>query len=193
MIEEIDFSKYFYYDETSPSCLRRKIAWRTGKDGVFLREGVDSAAGSLNGKGTYYLIYCCGKRFQAHRVVWQILKDKLEAHEKIDHEDGNGLNNKILNLRKADNELNTRNAKLRKDSSTKVVGVCLSNSTQRNGNVTQAYVAHWCDLNKKRCSKSFALSIYGKEGAFELACNHRQKMIEELNALGAGYTERHGT
>jgi hypothetical protein len=33
---------------------------------------------------------------------------------------------------------------------------------------------------------------YGNDFAFELACNYRDKMIEDLNKAGAGYTERHG-
>lgn len=190
---DIDFSYYFYYHEDSPSCLRRKTEWRTGKDGVFLREGVGEDAGSYNGVKSYYLVYCCGKRFQAHRVVWEILKGKLTSEDKIDHFDGDGLNNKIDNLRKVTISGNTRNAKLRVDSSTGVVGVCLTNSLQRSGNYCKNYVAHWQTLDGKRKSKNFSLLVYGKEEAFRLACEYRTKMITELNSQGAGYTERHGT
>jgi hypothetical protein len=48
-------------------------------------------------------------------------------------------------------------------------------------------------LTGKRKSKAFNVKEYGEQEAFRLACEYRAKMIEELNAAGAGYTGRHGT
>jgi hypothetical protein len=190
----INFNDWFVYDCTSPSHLVRKTDWRTGSGGNFLREAVGSPAGSFNGLKSYYLVYCCGKRFQAHRVVWEIINGPIPEGFGIDHIDGNGLNNSPQNLRLASAAINARNATLRSDNVTGIVGVTLTNSKQRNGSITQGYVAHWCDASTgKRFSKRFALNNYGNDEAFRLACEYRAKMITELNEQGAGYTERHGT
>lgn len=53
-------------------------------------------------------------------------------------------------------------------------------------------VAGWIDLDGKPRTKSFLVSKYVEEAAFNMACEYRKKMIEELNLLGAGYTEFHG-
>lgn len=52
--------------------------------------------------------------------------------------------------------------------------------------------ALWRSLEGKFKKKSFAWSVYTKDGAFRLACEYRAKMIEELNKQGAGYSPSHG-
>lgn len=63
-----------------------------------------------------------------------------------------------------------------------VTGVYLTNGR---------WIAQWRD-DKEAKTKSFSTNKYGHDKAFELACAYREKMIQELNAQGAGYTERHG-
>lgn len=50
----------------------------------------------------------------------------------------------------------------------------------------------WCSLEGKARKKSFSVSKYGLLPAFAEAVRYRKKMIEELNSIGAGYTEKHG-
>ena len=52
-------------------------------------------------------------------------------------------------------------------------------------------IAWWND-GERVCSKSFPVKKYGVLPAFKLAVDYREKMIAELNAQGAGYTENHG-
>lgn len=40
--------------------------------------------------------------------------------------------------------------------------------------------------------KTFSISKYGEKESFRLACEYRSKMIESLNANGAGYASTHG-
>jgi hypothetical protein len=55
------------------------------------------------------------------------------------------------------------------------------------------WMASWRNHKSgKSHSKSFSINKYGNDEAFRLACEYRQKMIEEMNNLGAGYSENHG-
>lgn len=54
------------------------------------------------------------------------------------------------------------------------------------------WTAQWNDLSGKRKSKAFNTEKLGYEIAFDEAVKYRTKMIEELNAQGAGYSENHG-
>lgn len=67
----------------------------------------------------------------------------------------------------------------------------------QNDKVRLAAVAYWKEFdelsgkNKSR-SRSFSVSKYGEELAFELAVTARNEAIDRLNAMGYGYTENHG-
>lgn len=56
-----------------------------------------------------------------------------------------------------------------------------------------AWVAQWNKLDGTKSQKSFSCNLYGEERAKELATAYRVKMISELNLLGAGYAESHGS
>jgi hypothetical protein len=79
--------------------------------------------------------------------------------------------------------LQARNRRKQKNNSSGKTGVAL------DGN---RYKARWYDLNNKLHSKSFSILKYGKDQAFTLACEYRDKMIEELNLSGAEYGKYHG-
>ena len=61
-----------------------------------------------------------------------------------------------------------------------------------NGSGNPRATTCWIDLDGKPRRKSYLVSEYGKEVAFQMACAYRLQMIEELNLQGAGYTEFHG-
>lgn len=52
--------------------------------------------------------------------------------------------------------------------------------------------AVWCTIEGKQKSKSFPVSKFGLLPAFAEAVKYREKMIAELNAQGAGYSDKHG-
>jgi hypothetical protein len=52
--------------------------------------------------------------------------------------------------------------------------------------------AFWSDIDGKPKSKTFSVNIHGLLPAFKLAVDHRNLMISELNAQGAGYSKEHG-
>ena len=106
-------------------------------------------------------------RIYAHHIVWY-LKHKRWPFPMIDHIDGNGLNNKMENLRECISEENQKNTRMYKSNSSGVTGV--SWREDRAGFV--AYIG-----NK---------SLGQKLDLLEACC--RRKSAE----LNEGYSERTG-
>jgi hypothetical protein len=69
----------------------------------------------------YLVIRFSGKLYLAHHLAW--LLSYGECPSQIDHINGDGLDNRICNLRLADNEQNSKNKKLSKLNKTGVTGV----------------------------------------------------------------------
>ena len=110
----------FNYEE-STGCL----IWRARTS---RRINVGDVAGSSTGQG-YLAIRIDGRLYLAHRLVWFYLYGELPVHE-IDHRDGNGTNNRRLNLRAATRAENAQNCALRSDNTLGVPGVYFN---QRSG------------------------------------------------------------
>lgn len=179
VVQEVEL---FYYDESSPSCLRRNTDWVSGKEGCTVRAKAGDVTGSLNEEG-YWTVFIDGKLVKAHNVVWELHNGSIPEGHLIDHFDGDQSNNRIDNLRSIPEILNTRNKRKYSNNTSGETGVLL---------IRGKWLARWHDLNGERKTKSFTVTKYGNDEAFRLACEYRQKMIDELNAQGAGYTERHG-
>lgn len=146
----------------------------------------DMPVGSLNNTG-YFNVKFRGQNLKCHRIVYSLFNE-LEQRYSIDHINGVRTDNRVSNLRKVEGSVNARNAKAHKDNSTGVTGVKLTS----NGNNNYYSTAYYRNLAGKEVIKHFSHLKLGKEVAFKLACEFREKMIQEMNLQGAGYTERHG-
>ena len=111
----------------------------------------------------------------------------IDPELKIDHIDGNKGNNHINNLRLVTNFYNSRNSSIKSNNKSGVTGVTLKSSKGYS-----CYSACWYGIDGKLKEKCFSILKLGEAEAFRLACEYRKQMIMELNAQGAGYTERHG-
>lgn len=186
------YSDWYYYCGDSVTGLRRKVDWRCGMNLQILMEPAGSVAGGLSSSkdhDKYYKVKFKGRTIAAHIVIWSIMVGEIPSGHTIDHIDGNSLNNKIENLRCVSKTVNSRNQKA---MSTGTSGFCGVNISKYKGQPYN-WKARWNDLEGNQLSKTFLISKYGNEEAFRLACEHRAKMIEELNEQGAGYSIRHGT
>jgi len=189
---DIDWKEVFYYDETSPSCLRWKNDVCSGQYKQFLNKSKHSEAGSLTIRKCGYSFWTVGhkkKTFFIHRIIWCLLRGSISDLLVIDHLDGDASNNKIINLSLKSNDENRRNMKMNKNNTTGMTGVSLI--TKRVRGIEYKYFRASVSSNKTRLVKLFNIEEYAN--AFELACEWRKERIKELNEQGAGYTERHGT
>lgn len=76
---------------------------------------------SFDGRNYYAMRKIDVKHIQMHRVVMGRVKPGFQGQ--VDHHDGNGLNNRRLNLRAATQSQNSMNSKSKTNSSSKYKGV----------------------------------------------------------------------
>lgn len=73
-------------------------------------------------------------------------------------------------------------------NSTGVLGVCRTKKKTPNGTINECYSVTWRpEPGKQKCT-SFSIRKYGEERAFEMAVEHRRKMLEEIH--GPGFHDR---
>ena len=121
----MNWNEWFVYDETSPTCLRRKKVSHNDR-----KNKVGDAAGYIGGDG-YYLVRVNGKKAVCHRIVWEMLNSPLDQEQKVDHKDRNRLNNKISNLRLFTNSQNGANSGKLAKASSKLKGVTFHKRVRR--------------------------------------------------------------
>jgi HNH endonuclease len=193
----VNWNEVFVEDASSPTGLRWKISpARCAKAG-------DVAGSIMTNKKSdrqYFRVGYNKSLWLVHRILWVMratatsrglspLNGEIDASLDIDHIDGNALNNSVENLRLVSTISNNRNKKQQKNNSTGVTGVYFW--TSRSG--TTYVRAQWFNLAGEREVKQFSCKKLGKDLAFSMACEYREKMLAELNASGAGYSERHGS
>lgn len=194
----INWSEWFMYDETAtPSCLRWKVERRGGKGKGFIRVKEGDVAGhvSVDNKKGYSQcnVTLFDKGYVASRVIWNMFNGDIANGLVIDHIDGDSLNNKLSNLRVVQHCVNGRNTKLSKNNGTGVKGVSFSKveTKLKNRSIFHTYVvAKWRE-GGKGYGKLFSVLQLGLLPAFAEAVKYRNSKIEELNAKGYGYTDRH--
>lgn len=194
MTEVMEWDKYFYYDETSFSCLKWKIDVYAGKrlSSKMISAGCD--AGNIMHRGTkenkrkQILVTVNKQGYAGHRVVWELLNGTIPEGLIVDHLDRNPWNNKIENLKLKTLTQNNRNVSKSTRNTSGMTGVGWHKT---KGEVTHAYCC-WYYLDGKKGSKYFSLKKYSKSDAWDLAVEKRKAAIDGLNAQGAGYTETHG-
>lgn len=124
----------------------------------------------LTGK-SYRSVGLNGKRYMTHQLICLIVAGSFT--DQVDHLDGNGLNNRLNNLRFVDKNSNARNQKQRCDNTTGLTGVTFYSSNAK---------AKWrsrINHEGKRLSKTF-------DNLLDAACWRKSKEVEY------GYHERHG-
>ena len=170
-------SKYFVYDESSPSCVR------TAKGGT---------CGTVNKQGYYnFTIIDDNKvvgQFLAHRVV-MVLKGISIDGMLVDHIDGDPLNNKYSNLRVVNHKQNSRNRKPRSTNWYGISGV-YSRIIFKKGKAFSYFMSS-CYVGETRYEKAFGIKRLGIMEAFAAAVKYREDLLLEAEKDGNLYTERH--
>jgi hypothetical protein len=106
-----------------------------------------------------------GRLHQAHRVIWALVYGSWPVNH-IDHIDGNGLNNRIENLRDVDAAGNAKNRKRYDRNTSGVSGVTWSKNRSRwvarirvNGRLI--HLGSFTDLSDASNARSKAEASYG--------------------------------
>lgn len=103
-----EFSSYwdlFDYDKDSGNLTWKiRASYNTHVGAIVGAVGKDKKANSA-----YRYCHINGVSQTTHRVIWEMHKGKIPKGMMIDHIDGNGLNNRIENLRCVSNRLNQCN------------------------------------------------------------------------------------
>lgn len=88
------------------------------------KENIGKVITQTDTKGYVYLLFS-GKRYSAHRMAWLYFYGEIPDGI-IDHANGDKTDNRIVNLRIADNYENNYNSFIRKDNKSGVKGVYFS-------------------------------------------------------------------
>jgi hypothetical protein len=185
----MNWEDIFYYDETSPTCLKWKHTRYNYKFGnVIVYKDTD--AGCLrfykNGLPRNSAISVNSKSYYSHRIIYEMLNNtNIPQGYMVDHIDGNPHNNNISNLKIVLALDNSHNIKKMSHNTSGITGVTYSK-------VANNWRAVWHNGEGVQQSKSFSISKYGEDLAKQLAIEARKLAIDSLKNIGYLYTERHG-
>jgi len=98
---------------------------------------IGSVAGSGSHPSGYYTIGLNGINYAAHRLAWLYYYGELNQFDQIDHYNLNRSDNRISNLRIANNSENKRNSRVRKDSKS---GIKCVRQDKRTGKYTSRII-----------------------------------------------------
>lgn len=185
----MNWNEIFYYDESSPTCLKWKHTRHNPRFNN-ITALKDTDAGCLrfyrSGLPKNSAVNVDNKSYYSHRVVYELMTgETIPEDYMVDHIDGNPHNNKISNLKLASALSNSHNVKKMSHNTSGITGVTFSQAT----NVWRAI---WHDGKGKQKSKSFSVSKHGETLAKELAIAARELAISKLKEVGHLYTDRHG-
>lgn len=188
----MQWSDYFYYDETSPTFVRWKVDRFRGRQLAQRIKKAGDVAGSMRsdslGNPSYVSNEVNGRKVQTHRLIWELFHDPVPKGYVIDHLNRNPWDNSIENLRCITQKENSRNQSKNSKNTSGETGIRFHCYDGNEG----YFVAYWTDLVGNQRNKYFPCKIHGKEQAERLAADHRQQAIDSLNSQGAGYTKTHG-
>lgn len=182
---DVDFSDKFYYDDSSPSCLRWKVDVKGGRlHGMNLVSAGD-VAGSESDR--YWCTRLSKKHHSIHRIILSLFRIRVPAGYVVDHANGNSKDNRIDNLRVVKVKANARNTKMPCVNSSGRVGVAWHWSRKYPMRVYAK--ATWSDESNKAHAKFFSARDFGIFPAWAMACRFRDLVVASAKT---SYSDRHG-
>lgn len=143
-----------YYPETGV------LAWAVSRTGRGCQKGAEVGTVRIDGRYRTFVLH--GKRRYCHRVIWEMVNGPIPDGLCIDHINGDGLDNRIANLRITTLSGNQRNRRLPKTNRTGTPGVN-HHGNGKGFNVVCAgrYVGYFTDLDKAIAARKQAEKTTG--------------------------------
>ncbi|HWY34878.1 MAG TPA: HNH endonuclease [Nitrosopumilaceae archaeon] len=127
---------------------------------------IGKIAGAVNGNYIQICFHNKNKQItlKAHHICWFLYYGEWPPRQ-IDHEDTNGLNNKIRNLRLATSKQNRTNQGSRSNNKTGIIGVCFDKNRNKYRvqiaiNKKQQHLGFFTDLNQAKIVRRKAEKQY---------------------------------
>lgn len=158
----MNWHDYFNYDG-------EKLIWKITSS---YKIHVGDAAGTLTPTG-YISITLNGKKYRAHRIIWEMLKGTIPQNMQIDHIDGVRTNNKINNLLLTTNAGNHKNMAQRVDNTSGTTGVTYCKRTKK----WKAYIKYQSNLKHLGCFENLGDAVAARQ----------------THQVLLGFSSRHGT
>lgn len=119
----------------------------------------------INGKPRYIYVYIDGKFYPAHRLAWRLFYG-CQPIGYIDHINGNGLDNRIDNLRCVTPSENAKNRKIRPENRSGLSGVVWSGTHEKwlasvRNNKKQISLGAFRDFFEAACARKSAETTCG--------------------------------
>jgi uncharacterized protein YeaC (DUF1315 family) len=147
-----------------------RLFWRKSRGGVIA--GSEAGYDKPDSRTVYRRVRINGSLYYTHRLIWLIETGEWPDGQ-IDHQDQDGLNNRISNLRSVTHQENQRNARMNSNNTSGVTGVS------------------WCRLKEKWQAYICADNEQKHLGFFDNIENAKAARLEAEKEYG--FTERHGT
>ena len=107
------------------------IIWKKKQKHWKVEIGQEAGCFTTNGSKKYRTITSKGIKYKTHRIAYYMYHGIDPKNNDIDHEDGNGLNNKINNLRLATRSDNCKNRSMNENNTSGVTGVTWVKQAQK--------------------------------------------------------------
>jgi len=126
---------------------------------------IGAKAGTINKYNKYLIVTIDKKKYMAHRIIWAYVYGFWPKNH-IDHINHIRSDNKLLNLREATSQENSRNASIRKDNTSGIAGVNLVKPTNKWGVFIKPYdknlyLGSYDDFFEACCARLSASNKYG--------------------------------
>jgi len=119
-----------------------------------------------------YVATCISRSTTKHYFHNAVMKH-IPTHITVDHINLNKLDNRKINLRLVDRQIQNINRGMNSNNKSGVTGVCYDKRSNY-------WMATWQDRDRNQLCKCFSSKKYGNKGAKAKAIEHRQRMIRSL-------------